>query len=60
MVGAAINATEAVAAKIPLKPTSASPFVLESDLLDFSPSLVEAMLRVYPEMGTAEISECSP
>jgi hypothetical protein len=36
MVGAAIIATDVAAAIIPLKPTSASPFVLESDLLDFS------------------------
>ena len=32
IVDAVINATDAVAAKSPLKPTSASPFVLESDL----------------------------
>jgi hypothetical protein len=34
MVGAVIKATEAAAAISPLKATSASPFVLESDRLD--------------------------
>jgi len=57
IVGVAISATDAVAAINPLKPTSASPFVLESDLLDFDPYLVEASLAVYPEMSVPEIPE---
>jgi hypothetical protein len=56
----AINATDAVAATNPLKPTSASPFVLESDLLDFEPYLVEAALAVYPEMILSEIPGSPP
>ena len=60
IVGVAIKATDAVAAIIPLKPTSASPFVLESDLLDFEPYLIEASLAVYPEMSTSEIPETPP
>ena len=48
MVGVAINATEAVAAISPLKPTSASPFVLEPDLLDFGLYLIGRSEAVYP------------
>jgi hypothetical protein len=46
-----MRATEAVAAIIPLKITSASPFVLESDLLDFGPYLIGRFRAVYPEMA---------
>jgi hypothetical protein len=60
IVGVAIKATDAVAAIIPLKPTSASPFVLESDLLDFEPYLIEASLAVYPEISLCEIPEALP
>jgi hypothetical protein len=52
-VGVVIKATEAAAAISPLKATSASPFVPESDCLDFENFLIERRLRVYPEMASA-------
>jgi hypothetical protein len=52
IVGAVINATEAVAAISPLKPTSASPFVLEPDLLDFGFFLIGGSRAVYPGIAT--------
>src|SRR3954468_3212623 len=60
VVDAAINATEAVAAKIPLKPTSASPFVLESDLLDFRPLTSRGDGACLPRNGEGRNPQLHP
>jgi hypothetical protein len=57
MVGVAMSATEAAAVISPLKPTSASPFVLEPDLLDFEPYLIHRSGTVYPEMRAGNTPE---
>ncbi|HEX8124990.1 MAG TPA: hypothetical protein VF548_05350, partial [Allosphingosinicella sp.] len=48
IVGAVINATEAVAAISPLKRTSASPFELKLIFLIFGLYLIAASEAVYP------------